>query len=291
MIGHLDGHAVVRAAGNEPHAVGHLFGDDAFALVARRIGQRQRGHRRVGLHLLDGQVEHRVPAAGLAHARRKFDAAAEVAVVAVEGQARRVAQHRVGEGGVDLRHQAVGTDRHRGAIAPGLRERQHLRAALARAQAGVVALRRLERAVRRDPKLVHAVGDEARSRRDVAANDVPCHLARDELVVALLAGQRIAAAAARLGARQRDLVAHRAGFVVDRAHHGVVSHFGPGAARHEGLTEGEAFALAGVADRLHLRRAHGRRGARQHVGRARRRGGTRGGERGGAEHGGRSGKE
>ena len=265
VVRHFDGYAVVRAAGHEPDAVGHLFGDHALTLVARRVRHRERGDGHVGLHVPDREVEHRMAARGLADAGRELHPA-EIAVVAVPGQRGGVAEHRVGKGGGHLRHQAVGGDGDVGLDPAGHRERDHAAACRAGDHRGAAALGGLEHAVRRDPELVHAVGHESRAGRHVATRDVPGHVAGDELVVALLAGQRVAAAAARLGARQHDLVAHRSAFVVHRAHHRVVGHLGPGAVGQVGLAEGEAFAFAHVADRAQARRAHGLGRLGDHVG-------------------------
>jgi len=129
-----------------------------------------------------------------------------------------------------------------------------------------VALRCLQRPVRRDPQLVRAVGDEARPRHGVAAGDVPGQVAAQVLVAALLAGDRVAAAALRLGPAENDLLARRAAVVVDGSHHRVQRDLRPGAARRIGLTEGPVRAFAGIADALQRRSAHGLRRARHRLG-------------------------
>ncbi|TMG78548.1 MAG: hypothetical protein E6H75_03405, partial [Betaproteobacteria bacterium] len=108
---------------------------------------------------------------------------------------------------------------------------------------------------------MHAIGDEPRARHGAGGGLVPSIVCAHELVVALLGSGRVSAAAFGLGAAERDLVAHRGGFVIDRPNLAVHVDLRPARARLEGLAVGEAGALARVADRLQLARAHGVGGA------------------------------
>ncbi len=155
VVGHLDGDAVVRAADDEPDAGAEPLDDDALGRAARRLGHVE-GHRRVGLHLADDQIEDGVATHRLADAHRELHAA-EVAVVGI----------------------------------------------------------------RRDGPRV-----EARPGRDRRPGLVPGDLAVQELIVALLSGDRVAAAAERLVPADHDLVAHRGAVVVDRPSHRVHGDLG-----------------------------------------------------------------
>ena len=110
---------------------------------------------------------------------------------------------------------------------------------------------------------MHPLGDEARAGGSRRPGLVPGDLAVDVLVVALLARDRIAAAAERLGAAEDDLVAHRAAVVVDRPRHRVHGDLRPDAAGRVRLAEGEAGAAAGIAQCLQAVRPHRLRRPRQ----------------------------
>src|SRR2546425_198478 len=108
VIFHLDERAVVRASGQEPHAVGdHLRCDPGVGL---RRGPDVVGdldvHRGVGPHVGDGQVENWKPARGLQDLRGELHAA-EVPVVQVTHLDGHLSQHGMGHHRLDERDEIL----------------------------------------------------------------------------------------------------------------------------------------------------------------------------------------
>ena len=197
VILHLDRDAVVRAAADEPDAVGHLVHGDALGCGAHELGHLDVG-RRVRLDLAHGEVEHRKAALRLP------DAASETARrrsrdSRVGRDARGVAEHRIRRARLD----ALDERRPSSTKTVALKRPGSVNATVGEAGLRVratVALF-LIAAFTTPCGVIHSWWTRSATKRGpgrgAVGELVPGMAAAHVLVVALLAGVRIAAAAQR----------------------------------------------------------------------------------------------
>ena len=247
VILHLDHHAVMRAAGQVPHAVGGLLGRDLHVRIPRLPDAVRHRHvgGGVGLDLRHRELERGESADGLPDLRRELHAA-EVAIVGVAHRDGHVAEDGIGHRPVDTLDQVGGVESRHRLEAPGDSEGD--RAALEGRLAGH---RGLDDAVRGRPEQELALRERDRRRRDRFARHVPGVIAAEEGNGLVLAAHVRAAALGRLERpRANHLLAERGRVVVHRARQAPDVELWPGGARVVALPGPEERAAALELDRL-----------------------------------------
>ena len=249
VVLHLDHHAVMRAAGHVPHAVGGLLALHAHVGIGRLLDVVR--HRDVGggvgLDLRHRELERGEAAVALADLRRELHAP-EVAIVGVAHRDGHVAEDGTRHDPVDALDQVGGVE-GRGRL-EAARDPEGDRAALQRALARQGGL---DDAVRGRPELELTVRERDRRRRRRVAHHVPGVVAADDEHQLVLTPHVRAAALGRFQRpRANDVVPERGRVVVHHAREAPHVELGPGLARGVALPDLEDHAAALDLDGLQI---------------------------------------
>ncbi len=303
VVAELHRDAVMRAAADEPDALGHLLGVGAHRRrrgLTDVVGHRHRRNRHVRLdvrhpdfHRVVRGIEDRV---ALMHVdgRRKLHAA-EILVIEMADLVQHVAVHRIGNPRGRELDKVLIVDGADDLVLAKRRERDQIRPPAVFGQAGIgrphdgrghhthvfAGHRRLQKAVRRQddlelPELVVRHDLQIRPPRESGflTLHVPGIAAADDLHHALVAVERRAAAPHRVvPPPPREVLPRHVRVVVDRARIGGHLEPRPVLLQVEALAHQRVPARRRVLDRLHAVEPHRRRRRLQDRSRVLRRGG------------------